>query len=197
MGSVFAQQDAQSTWPKGDIDRVVVHLPFASSVKVQPSNEPTILLRYRTEGEYQNTLLLVRKLKERTLYLKENRSPDFTAHQDKLSAHKVIASSFLLSVPEDVVLEFNITQADVRIESPLQHLDLFLGEGSVTIASPKVFGLVRTLKGTIFAPQEKNPSVVLPWSASKNIPKPLDEQNLILQSREGKIFVQSTGNVDL
>ena len=175
----------------------MVHLPFASSVKIQPTNEPTILLRYHTEGEYQNTLLLVRKLLGRTLSLKENRSPDFTAHQDKLSAHKVIASSFVLTVPEDVALEFNITQADVRVEAPLQHLDLSLGEGNVTIASPKVFGRVRTLKGTIFAPQEMNPSIVLPWSASKNIPKPLDEQNLILQSREGKIFVQSTGNVDL
>ena len=102
--TLSGQNSTIQSWPRDEVHALELVLPFANHVEIIGENRSSIQIEYLTEGEYKDDLRLKSTLQMEGLIVNELLSPGFNPQQDKLSAHKVMASSFRLKVPDFVRL---------------------------------------------------------------------------------------------
>lgn len=190
-----AQNSLQTQWSTQGLEQLVVSLPHASSIQVFAHEKKQISVQYRAEGEYQNRLRLGTKVNNNQLVLSESRAPGFAPFHDKLSAHKVLASTLKIGLPKDFPIRLKAANAIVDLDGNLHRIDLEVLEGEVHLNASHVYGSIRTQSAPIFATQLKEKPILLwPKQEKKVTPLPRRDKQLFLQSLRGKIFVQSNGN---
>lgn len=136
------------------VSQLELHLPFASKISITTSKAPQIQVHYRSEGEYRNDYLLKKQWEENRLIVKEIPTPQRPFHNDKLSAHKVVATQIDLILPERLSLQLfaNETQLfwkgnhpDIRLElthgKAVIHAEYLQGKIKTSEADVDVFGL--------------------------------------------------------
>lgn len=144
------QTTSLRTWDSSAIEMVVLELPYASSISIKSTKTETISTHYQSEGEYQNALLLSASLNGSVLSIKEQIGPGFKNFNDKLSAHKVMASTLDLYLPEKLFIELNARSAKVTLEGEFPRLMLYLEEGNLYVNSFYVQGKITTASADVF-----------------------------------------------
>jgi hypothetical protein len=136
-------------WEADAFDLICLELPFANTVVVSTTLDNTIALEYQTEGEYKNHLVLRTFQVGKTLQVVEQKGPSFNAFNDKLSAHKVWASTLKLFLPDHFNLQLEAQNSRLDIQGNFNALKLQLYEGDIMIKGQKITGEVKTNKADI------------------------------------------------
>ena len=139
-----AQSVRTKNWETDGIDRIEITAPFSSKVQIDSHSEKTIQLTYRSEGEYQAQMGLFDQQNGNVLVFSEYRNPIFVTSQDKLAAHKVIASQFQLTVPEQIPVSLHMKQGQLAVEGQFEALQLTLLSGSCRLSLQHTVGRLQT-----------------------------------------------------
>lgn len=146
---LFGQNASHLSWPAEKISSLQLILPYANQVEIIGEVRATIEIRYITEGEYQNELRLSPTPIGNELHIEEQLSPSFDPFHDKLSAHKVMASTLQIKLPTTKTLSLQIQQAKSTIQGKIKKLVLKQNEGNVAILSAGIKGTILTNKAPI------------------------------------------------
>lgn len=194
--TLSGQNSTIQSWPSDEVHALELVLPFSNHVEIIGENRSSIQIEYLTEGEYKDDLRLKSTLQMEGLIVNELLSPGFNPQQDKLSAHKVMASSIRLRVPDFVRLSIQIENAKSILKGVSHALFLKQRYGSVLIASKAINGKVVTQGATIKIPHDKKKV----FASSKKgkiegINGVKEEADLFLQSNSGNISRLSDKNI--
>ena len=137
------------SWPANEISSLQLQLPYANRIEIIGESRTTIEAEYLAEGEYQNDLRLNAVLQKEELILTEQLSPSFNPYHDKLSAHKVMASTLKLKVPEKIALSLAVENAQTQLTGIIKQLEVKQNEGNVSLESTAIEGQVWTNKANI------------------------------------------------
>ena len=146
---LLGQNSVVQSWPANEISSLQLQLPYANRIEIIGESRTTIEAEYLAEGEYQNDLRLNAVLQKEQLILTEQLSPNFNPYHDKLSAHKVMASTLKLKVPEKIALSLAVENAQTQLTGIIKQLELKQNEGNVSLESTAIEGQVWTNKANI------------------------------------------------
>lgn len=144
MSNLYGQNQHKLFWEAAGIDLISLELPFANTIVVSTSLDNSIALDYQTEGEYKNHLVMRSFQMGKSLQLVEQKGPSFNAFHDKLSAHKVWASTLKLFLPEHFKLQLKVQNARLEINGNFSNLSLKLHEGEVILKGQDISGNIET-----------------------------------------------------
>lgn len=126
-----------------------LHLPFASKISVTTTKEKLVRVHYQSEGEYQNDYLLRKRCEGKRLVIEEIPAPQKLFHNDKLSAHKVVATQITLVLPESLALLMFADEAQLLWEGNHPTIYLELSRGKALIKADKLGGEIKTSKADV------------------------------------------------
>ena len=144
MSNLYGQNQHKLFWEAAGFDLISLELPFANTIVVSTSLDNSIALDYQTEGEYKNHLVMRSFQMGKSLQLVEQKGPSFNAFHDKLSAHKVWASTLKLFLPEHFKLQLKVHNARLEINGNFSNLSLKLHEGEVILKGQDISGNIET-----------------------------------------------------
>ncbi len=186
--SLYGQNQRKLLWEADAFDLISLELPFANTVVVSTSLDNTIVLEYQTEGEYKNHLVLRSFQAGKTLQLVEQKGPSFNAFHDKLSAHKVWASTVKLFLPDHFNLQLEAQNSRLDIQGNFNALNLQLYEGKIILKGQKITGEVKTNKADIHLFGESHKAhAQSKYGTINGSFSPEDQSELKLSSTEGNI----------
>ena len=147
---VLAGQNIQwKNWETTALTQLELHLPYASKISITTSSEQFIRVLYRAEGEYQNDFLLQKKREGKRLIVKEIPAPQKLFYNDKLSAHKVVATQVELVLPESLALQLFAQEAMLFWEGNHPEIALELRRGKAVIKAERLQGKIKTAKADV------------------------------------------------
>lgn len=186
--SLYGQNQHKLLWEADAFDLICLELPFANTVVVSTTLDNTIALEYQTEGEYKNHLVLRTFQVGKTLQVVEQKGPSFNAFNDKLSAHKVWASTLKLFLPDHFNLQLEAQNSRLDIQGNFNALKLQLYEGDIMIKGQKITGEVKTNKADIhlFGGSHKS-HAISKYGIISGPFIPANQSELKLSSTEGNI----------
>ena len=192
LGKLYGQNQHQLLWDAAAFDQIKLELPFANTIVVSTSLDDNIVLEYQTEGEYKNHLIIRSFQIGKSLQLVEQKGPSFNAFHDKLSAHKVWASTLKLFLPEYFKLQLKAQNARLEMKGNFNDLSLNLHEGKVVLKGKEIRGNIETHKAGVYligknlkaSAQSKYGTIDGPFS-------PADQNQLKITSVEGNISLVS------
>lgn len=149
LGKLYGQNQHQLLWEAAAFDQIKLELPFANTVVVSTSLDNNITLEYQTEGEYKNHLVMRSFQIGKSLQLIEQKGPSFNAFHDKLSAHKVWASTLKLFLPEYFKLQLEAQNTRLEINGNFSDLSLKLHEGELILKGQEISGNIETHKANV------------------------------------------------
>ncbi|MEL0274501.1 MAG: hypothetical protein VW943_01065 [Flavobacteriaceae bacterium] len=144
MSNLYGQNQHKLFWEAAGFDLISLELPFANTIVVSTSLDNSIALDYQTEGEYKNHLVMRSFQMGKSLQLVEQKGPSFNAFHDKLSAHKVWASTLKLFLPEHFKLQLKVQNARLEINGNFSNLSLKIHEGEVILKGQDISGNIET-----------------------------------------------------
>lgn len=144
MSNLYGQNQHKLFWEAAGFDLISLELPFANTIVVSTSLDNSIALDYQTEGEYKNHLVMRSFQMGKSLQLVEQKGPSFNAFHDKLSVHKVWASTLKLFLPEHFKLQLKVRNARLEINGNFSNLSLKLHEGEVILKGQDISGNIET-----------------------------------------------------
>ena len=150
LGKLYGQNQHQLLWEASAFDQIKLELPFANTVVVSTTLDNNIRLEYQTEGEYKNHLIMRSFQIGKSLQLVEQKGPSFNAFHDKLSAHKVWASTLKLFLPEHYTLQLKAQNARLEIKGNFNDLSIKLQEGEVILKGKEISGNIETHKAGVY-----------------------------------------------
>ncbi|MGC6480232.1 MAG: hypothetical protein ACON42_07625 [Flavobacteriaceae bacterium] len=125
--------------------------PFAAQIRIYTTLEQDQLqLTYLAEGEYQDQTSLAIQSDETGIVLKEIRLPTYYNPQDKLSAHKSIASRIELGLPSTARLDLYATNALLIVEGPLAKTNIALESGRCELKRWRSDARIQTRDASVF-----------------------------------------------
>lgn len=192
ISNLYGQNQHKLLWEASAFDLISLELPFANTVVVSTSLDNNIALEYQTEGEYKNHLVMRSFQIGKSLQLVEQKGPSFNAFHDKLSAHKIWASTLKLFLPEHFKLQLEAQNARLEINGNLSDLSLKLHEGEVVLKGQEIRGNIETHKAAVWlfgeshkaSAQSKYGTIDGPFSTP-------DQSQLKITSVEGNISLVS------
>lgn len=196
VGLLFCKLNAQNKrnlfWEANAFKAISLELPFANTIVVSTTNSDQIHVKYLSEGEYQNHLVLRAKEEGQDLQLVEQQGPSFKNHHDKLSAHKVWASSLRLLLPAGLPIQLKAENAQLNLLGDFTHLSVALKEGKLSLSGQNVNGRVQTQKADVLLYGLENTTRAQSKYGKVNGSfSSLEQYDLIIQSVEGNISLLS------
>lgn len=192
---MWAQNTIDQQWESSSFNQISLILPHCSSISFTSNLSNTIELRYITEGEYKNKLVLSTDTKTENLVLTEMFNPIFPSFNDKLSAHKVMASKIELTLPSHLKVTLKAAVAAVLLKGDYHALELELDEGKIKINSDYSAGKINTQSASI----ELIGKTQKVWANSRSgkiVGKitAKNSANLLLETVNGNILIPSDKN---
>lgn len=142
--ALYPQSIWTKSWSLESLDHVVLALPYASTVSLSNHPDNTLVISYQTEGELQDQMGLRSQLDNQQLVLTEFRNPLLSNPGDKLSAHKVIASSIQIQAPSSLAIELNIKQGQLKVQGQYETLNIQMQTGNCYLDLQKTKGRLKT-----------------------------------------------------
>ena len=143
------------------------------------------------EGEYQKDIGIEIIEDGNTLHLAGFFQPYFEVPNDKLSAHKVVAITLFVQVPEDKVILLYGSGTRVHSKGVYRELEIVLDDGNCTLERPEGKIRVTTHSGNIVLEAESGKLVAQSKYGSVQMGEIPDGSNFYrLESIKGKILVE-------
>lgn len=179
-------------WDSQSFTDISLNLPWTNSISIQSTSDTHILLRYQSEGEYENRLLLQPTVTEKMLLIRERLTPSYFKTQGKLSVHKVLASALELFIPKSIKFALKAENAHIVLKGDFNDIRLELNEGSIRVDGLFAAGKIATkqadieivsIKNNVFA--QTNRGIIKGQFSSA------EKSNLFLKSDRGNISILS------
>ena len=139
-----AQAVFTKSWVAADAEHITIELPFSASFELSNTEDNSIQLQYFSEGEYQEQLGIKSQIEDGILFLREYLNPLFRAPNDKLGAHKVIATKLFLSVPKNSTVRLKMQQGLLKASGEFSQLQLALNSGECQLNLENTSGLFKS-----------------------------------------------------
>ena len=186
--SLWAQNVRQQTLDVHG-SKLRLEAPFAAQIRITPIGHLNkIQFTYQVEGEYQNQTSLAVKSTTAETILSEIRLPTFVHPQDKLSAHKAIASIIEISLPSSITLEIQASNAHLYLLGPLGKTRIALDSGrcelsrwdSETFIQTRDADVLISGKGLLVSGSSREGQLQID-------PEPAPKNKVVVQSIKGNI----------
>lgn len=149
IGNLYGQNQHKLLWQASAFDKISLNLPFANTIVISTTLDDSIAVDYQTEGEYKNHLVLQSYHQGKSLQLSEQKGPSFQAFHDKLSAHKIWASTLTLYLPAFFQLDLKAQNARIDIRGNYAFISLELNEGEISLRGKAISGQIQTHKADV------------------------------------------------
>lgn len=126
------------------MESIELTAPFCGQLQLESHEKNTIELSYQSEGEYQYHMGIRTQIKTRQLRLNEYKNPLFQEAQDKLAAHKIIASSLLLLLPTRMEVAIRMRDGQLTARGEFAQLHLQIKEGNCLLMLTETEGQLTT-----------------------------------------------------
>ncbi len=164
-----------------------------SEVELTTAPGVELQLEAKMEGEYQRDIGIELTENGNTLTISGSFQPFFEAPNDKLSAHKVVAVTLLVRVPEDQIVGIYGTNTRVVAGGIFRDLEIVVSDGQCSLENPEGLIRVTTLSGDILLSAENG--VVKANSKYGQVEKPelpFGKNQFTLESVRGDILIRKT-----
>ncbi|MGY3792267.1 hypothetical protein [Aquimarina sp. 433] len=144
---------SQSTFDKTidvtDISEIFIVLDNTFQIEVINTSENKVIVSAISEGEYQNNVLINVKRTQNTLFIEDDIQPFSEKHNDKLSAHKVIALKVKIQLPRHLDTTITSKLASLDLNGSLKSLFVELSSGDCLVQNFTGNAVINTLAGNI------------------------------------------------
>ncbi|MCY3998733.1 MAG: hypothetical protein OXC92_07830 [Flavobacteriaceae bacterium] len=138
-----------------DTSRAEFHLPWVHQLEVMGSDAATeIELTYGRFGEYQAASTITFNKSNDILIAHEKPNPNFEFIGDKLSAHKLYATTAKLIVPSGLNLHIMVGHCQVNIKGDLDHIHLQLKSGFCSFEAMTLKSSIESIEANICVSNE-------------------------------------------
>ncbi|WP_378179626.1 hypothetical protein [Aquimarina sp. SS2-1] len=147
--SVSAQSTFDKSIDASDLSEVFILLDNTFQIEIKNTSENKIIISALSEGEYQNDILINAKRKENVIKITDDIQPFSINHNDKLSAHKVIAVKVKIYVPRHLNVTVQSKIASLKFDGEIKSLFVELNSGDCLFENFIGNATVNTLDGDI------------------------------------------------
>lgn len=146
---LFGQTQQRKTWDASTIESIHLDFPWASSIAINTHDDSVIEAHYQTEGEYQDLYLLKNSIVGVHFYLEEYQRPNWNNPGDKLSAHKVVANTVSLTIPEGLYLSLSAKETQINCSGEYENLTVRLEHGAAVFDIKNPIGTIQSLSADL------------------------------------------------
>ncbi|MHA7056694.1 hypothetical protein ACWGOQ_0005700 [Aquimarina sp. M1] len=150
---VSIRLSGQSTFDKSidatNLSEVYIFVDNTFQIEIINTTKNKVIVQARSEGEYQNDILIYAKRKENTLTIRDGIQPFSENHNDKLSAHKVIVLKIKIQVPHHLKVTVQSRIASLKLSGEIKSLFVELNSGDCSLHHFVGNATVNTLGGNI------------------------------------------------
>ncbi|MDO1502376.1 hypothetical protein Q2T40_19750 [Winogradskyella maritima] len=148
--SVFTQNTNIETLSAKDISRVSVNGYQIFKIEVKTTQKDSVVVKSLTDGEYQNDFKIHTEVRpDQTLYIELRQTPFKTIPDDKRNAHKVVAATLRIEMPEKKNLRIQSDIGLVDAKGHFANLNIELMQGSCRIKGEAQIANINTFDGDI------------------------------------------------
>lgn len=146
----FSQNKSTNTFTAKGISDISIDGEQIFNIKVETAPVSEITVTSITDGEYQNNFKVISEVKgnELVLQLKQNILEDIP--DDKRNAHKVIAASVELLIPEQLNVSIKSDVGSVVADGAFEVLNINLAQGGCNIDAIAKLATIKTTNGNIY-----------------------------------------------
>ncbi|WP_245812800.1 hypothetical protein [Flagellimonas flava] len=193
MGSLHGQKVVKKAFLPPSVEYIQVDSQFCYRVTLSTSKSNEVEVSALMEGEYAKDLVVTLEERGETILIAATFQPNFTAPNDKLSAHKVVSIALDVSVPQYKNVSVYGTVSNVKASGDFKNLNVSLSNGRCVLKDIGESVTVQTQKGDIFletANGNINAKSTYGRVVRDDIPK--GDNRYILNTIEGTIQLKKT-----
>ena len=147
---VNAQNRGEDSFSSKGISEVIIDGEQIFNISVVTKKTETISLKSLSDGEYGNDYKVISEVKGKRLFVKLKRVAIVDTPDDKRNAHKVIAATLKIIMPEELNLSIKSDIGSVEAKGKFKQLNFNLSQGGCNIDATARLATVRTIDGNIF-----------------------------------------------
>lgn len=144
-----AQKAQEKTITNNAIQSIVITGDAIFKVEIKTTQDKTIKINSRTEGEDALNTIVLTEIKNDSLIISSAYKPLTQNYNDKLSVHKVTSIELILEIPENLNLYFKSKVASAKINGRYKHLFLELHQGNALVSNFSGNATINTYNGNI------------------------------------------------
>lgn len=147
---VNAQNRGEDKFSSKGISEIIIDGDQIFNISVVTAPIDTITLKSSSDGEYGNDYQVVSEVKGNRVFVKLNRVSIVDTPDDKRNAHKVIAASLEITMPENLNLSIKSDIGSVEAKGKFQELNFNLSQGGCNVDATAKLATIKTIDGNIF-----------------------------------------------
>ncbi|RNC88403.1 MAG: hypothetical protein ED556_04250 [Winogradskyella sp.] len=147
----FSQNTSQNIFQANGISDIRVDGDQIFNISVNTLDTDKITVSSITDGEYQNDVSVISEIKGNQLFLKLEHTTLYKTPDDKRNAHKVVAATLKIELPENLKLSVKSDVGSVNVKGDFLELKLNLEQGGCNIEGYARLATIQTIDGNIFA----------------------------------------------
>lgn len=147
---VNAQNRGEDSFSSKGISKVIINGDQIFNISVVTEKTETISLKSLSDGEYGNDYKVISEVKGKRLFVKLKRIAIVDTPDDKRNAHKVIAATLKIIMPEDLNLSVKSDIGSLEAKGKFKELNFDLSQGGCNIDATARLATIKTIDGNIF-----------------------------------------------
>ena len=149
LSIVHSQNNRYERIVSESIQTIAINGNQIFKIEVETHSSREILLRSKIDGEYQDLFQITNSTEGSVLTFQLEENPVVSIPDDKRNAHKVVAATLRLTIPEDMNLDIVSDIASVKLKGSYRQLTVQLLEGYCEIHGEIYMATVNTVNGGI------------------------------------------------
>lgn len=146
----LSQNMSESIFTAKDISEIIVDGNQIFNISVKTKATDMISVKSLSDGEYGNDYNVVSEVKGNQLFIALKRISLDVTPDDKRNAHKVIAATLQIKMPENLNLTIKSDIGSVDVKGVFNELNMNLFQGGCTINATAKLATIKTIDGNIY-----------------------------------------------
>ncbi|SHG71392.1 hypothetical protein [Winogradskyella jejuensis] len=146
----FAQNKAVQSFSANGISEIIMNGDQIFNIYVITEVTETITLKSLSDGEYGNEFQVVSEVKGKQLIVSLKRTVLHETPDDKRNAHKVVAATLEIKMPDNLNLLIKSDIGSVNASGNFNELKINLTQGGCNINALARLATIKTIDGHIF-----------------------------------------------
>ena len=186
----YAQNTINKAISAKGISEIVVGGNQIFNIEVEAKPSEKIIINSLTDGEYQNEYKILSEIKDGQLFIKLQKTPLYNIPDDKRNAHKVVAATLKVVMPEGLNIAIKSDIGSVNALGKFKTINIELFQGSVIVIGSAERAMINTFDGNISITTENATIEAVSNNGKITVPKELFKNAYwILKSIDGDIKV--------
>ncbi len=145
-----SQHTTSKTWETQNVESIEIYAPWATQISISGNPKGSLIsVEYKSDGEYQNNVTLSGSFTKKKLIIAERWIPNFKQFNDKLSAHKAIATKLNIEIPQHISSTFVADDANIIFRGTLDNIDVTLKNGVFEFYGAVQSGNIQTVSAAV------------------------------------------------